>query len=82
MANLLLSGPAGAGKSALARELLAELGGAGVIVDFQAIYAALALLLRDDDGRYPPRESTHAHLLALAEYVRRAAITGRDSAGS
>ena len=72
----LLSGPAGAGKSALARQLLADLGGAGVVVDFQAIYAAMLLLLRDDDGRYPERNASQSHLLALAEYVRRAMIGG------
>ena len=71
-----MSGPAGAGKSALARTLLSELSGDGVIVDFQAIYAALLLLLRDDDGRYPERDATQSHLLALAEYARRAIITG------
>ena len=47
-----------------------------VVVDFQAIYAALLLLERGPSGRYPEREGRHAHLLSLAEYTRRAAITG------
>ena len=46
-----------------------------VVIDFQAIYASLLLLDRDDDGRYPQREGRHSHLLPLAEYVRRSAIT-------
>ena len=76
MANTLLSGPAGAGKSQLARDLLAQVQGPGAIVDFQAIYAALLLLLRGADGRYPERSPTDAHLLALTEYTRKAMISG------
>ena len=76
MANTLISGPAGAGKSRLARDLLAQAQGPGAIVDFQAIYAALLLLLRGEDGRYPERNPVDAHLLALAEYLRKAAVTG------
>ena len=76
MANTLISGPAGAGKSRLARELLAQVQGPGAIVDFQAIYASLLLLLRGPDGRYPERNPVDAHLLALSEYVRRSMITG------
>ena len=76
MAGILLSGPAGAGKSAMAKRLLENLGQPGVIVDFQAIYAALLLLDRDSDGRYPERQGRDSHLLPLAEYSRRAAITG------
>ena len=55
---------------------MAATGGDGVIVDFQAIYAALLLLNRDSDGRYPERQPNQSYLLALAEYIRRAAITG------
>ena len=76
MANTLISGPSGAGKSRLARDLLAQVQGQGAIVDFQAIYAALLLLLRGPDGRYPERNPSDAHLLALSEYTRRAMITG------
>ena len=76
MANRLISGPAGAGKSARARELLRQLQGPGAIVDFQSIYGALLLLRRSAGGRFPERDPADAHLLALAEYARRAIITG------
>ena len=78
MANTLISGPAGAGKSRLARDLLAQVQGQGAIVDFQAIYSALLLLLRGEDGRYPERNPADAHILALAEWTRRAMIAGRS----
>ena len=77
MAGLLISGPAGAGKSAVARNELRDLNGQGVVVDFQAIYAALLLLERDPStGRYPERLASQAFILPLAEYTRRAVITG------
>ena len=77
MANTLVSGPAAAGKGKLARELLAQVQGPGAIVDFQSIYAAMLLLRRDPEtGRYPERDPADAHLLALAEYVRKAMISG------
>ena len=75
MAGILLSGPAGAGKTQLARELLNQFQQPGVVADFQSIYAALLLLVRDSNGRYPPRLETHSHALAIAEYVRRAIMT-------
>ena len=76
MPNTLISGPSGAGKSQLARELLAQVQGQGAIVDFNSIYTSMLLLRRGDDGRYPERDPADAHLLALAEYVRKAMITG------
>ena len=72
----LITGPAGAGKSSRARDLLKQAAGPTAIVDFQSVYAALLLLKPGPDGRYGERDPSHAHLLALAEYVRRAAITG------
>ena len=72
MVNILLSGPAGSGKSQRARELLAEIEGLAVVVDFQAIYVALTGDVRDASGRYPLRQD---QLLPLVEYLRRAAIT-------
>ena len=65
MASVLISGPAGASKSALARQILAAArldGSLTVAADFQSIYAALALVERDPDGRYPAtRSATVAH---------------------
>ena len=72
---ILLSGPAGAGKTQIARDLLAQLP-QGVLIDFQTLYAALLGILRNADGRFPERESHRAYALAMAEYLRRAAITG------
>ena len=77
MAGILLSGPAGASKSALARRLLVERPQLAAIADFQAVYAALTGDLRGPDGRYPLRDD---RLLPLTEYVRRAIITGAVAA--
>ena len=73
MRNILLSGPAGAGKSAIARELLAARDGPAIAADFQAIVVALLLLERGGNGRYPIRPEW---VLPLAEYARRAIVTG------
>ena len=73
MPSILISGPAGASKSALARQLLADHPTLAVAADFQSIYAALALIQRDPSGRYPLRDD---RLLPIVEYVRRAVITG------
>ena len=72
--SVLLSGPAGAGKSGVARRIWIGLVAAGpaVIVDFQSIYAALTGDVRGPDGRYPLRRED---LLPTVEYVRRAALT-------
>ena len=76
MPNRLLSGPAGAGKTQEARRLL-ELSTAPLVVaDFQSILAALLLLERGQDGRYPPRNPSETWALPLAEYTRQAIITG------
>ena len=73
MPSILLSGPAGAAKSALARRLLRESPDLVAIADFQSVYAALSGDLRGPDGRFPLRDD---RLLPLTEYVRRAVITG------
>ena len=73
MPSILLSGPAGASKSALARRLLAESTELAAIADFQLVYRALTDIERGRDGRYPLRDD---RLLPLTEYVRRAIITG------
>ena len=76
MAGRLISGPAGAGKTALARLILAQLRGRGVAADFQSVYAALLLLERLPNGRYPERLASDSYVLPIAEYVRQAIITG------
>ena len=73
MPSVLLSGPAGAAKSAMARRLFEERTGLVVIADFQALYAALTGNTRGPDGRYPLRDE---RLLPLVEYTRRAVVTG------
>ena len=77
MPNVLVSGPAGGGKSDVVRrerDLLLAAGTPAIVVEFQLIYAALTGDARDPDtGRYPARDPD---LLPLVEYTRRAAITG------
>ena len=67
MANVLISGPAGSGKSAAARRLLREASEPTVAADFQSIVAAVLLQERGPDGKYPLRPD---YVLPLAEYVR------------
>ena len=81
MPSLLLSGPAGGGKSAAARELLAERSEPTIMIDFQRIYAGLLGIERLPDGRFPERLDADGYTLPLAEYVRRAAITGALAQG-
>ena len=76
MAGLLLSGPAGDGKSQAAREEMGLSIIPAVVIDFQAIYAALLLQERNEDGRYPERQARDSYLLPMAEYIRRSLITG------
>ena len=73
MAGVLLSGPAGAGKSGRARALRRELGAAAVIADFTALFAALAGVERGPDGRYPDR-GDGGGLLPLTELIRQTII--------
>ena len=76
MADALLSGPAGSGKTQEARRLIDHSAAPTVAVDFQSMYAALLLIERQPDGRYPERLARHEYMLPLVEYVRQAAITG------
>ena len=79
MPGLLLTGPAGGGKTQLARELLSQFDRPGVVADFQSILSALLLLVRNDDtGRYPDRLESQAFAMSIAEYVRRAIITAAE----
>ena len=72
---------AGAGKSAVARELMAGRSVPTVLIEFQVIYAALMGIDRLPSGRYPERRPEDAYALALTEYTRRAAITAAVTAG-
>ena len=78
MPGILLSGPAGGGKSQLARDLLRKADNPTVAADFQAIVAALLLLQRGTDGKYSPRP---AYVLPIAEYVRQSVITAANERG-
>jgi len=73
MAGLLVSGPAGGGKSQEVAAFMDSADAPVVLVDFQRIYAAISGDERDPKtGRYPSRT---AALLPIAEYLRRVAIT-------
>ncbi len=72
MASILISGPAGASKSALARRIRDSATSPTVLADFQSLYAAITGDVRGMDGRYPLRDE---RLLPTVEYMRRALIT-------
>ena len=72
MASIVLSGPAGAGKSAEAKRLLEQHPELMAIVDFQSLYVAISGDVRGPDGRYPLRNEA---LLPMVEYIRRAALS-------
>ena len=59
MADPAFSGPAGSGKTQDARRLLETATAPTVALDFQSLYAALLLLERNPDGRYPERQARH-----------------------
>ena len=71
----LISGPAGANKTAHARQLIENAATPMVAADFQSIYAALLLLERQPNGRYPERLESQAYALPMAEYLRRVIMT-------
>ncbi len=72
-ASVIIAGPAGAGKTQRARVLMAALAAAGYqpfAADFQSILAALLLLERLPDGRYPERLDDQAYAIAMVESLR------------
>ena len=82
MPSTLISGPAGAGKTAEARRILEASTEPMVAADFQTILAALTLLERQGDGRYPPRrESQASWLLPLTEFTRMTIIGAAQERG-
>lgn len=69
----ILEGPAGGGKSAVAADMLAD-GGADVLADVTALWAALGGYVRDPEtGRYPVRRDDDPALLA-ALYLQAAVV--------
>ena len=77
MPNILLSGPAGAGKSGLLQVLLAD-GPLTVGIDYQALFSALTGVVRNAAGRYPLRDAV---LVPLVDKIRLAAIELAVEAG-
>ena len=78
MASVLISGPAGAGKSQEAKRRRDAATAPTVVADFQSIVAALLAQTRGPDGKYPERPEW---ILPLAEYTRRAVITAARQRG-
>ena len=70
MPSVLISGPAGAGKSQRARELLAEASEPTVLIEFQPLYAQLLGIERLPSGRYPERQEADAFGIPLTTQVR------------
>ena len=76
--NILLSGPAGSGKSQLARDLLRQATGPMIAADFQSLTAAVLLQERGPDGKYPLRP---AWVLPIVEYIRQTVLRAARERG-
>ena len=74
MPSALLSGPAGAGKSQRARELLAEASEPTVVIEFQQTYAQILGIERLPSGRYPERQPEDDWGIPLTTRIRLAMI--------
>ena len=74
MANVLLSGPAGANKSERAREILADSTEPTVAADFTALFNAVRLIERGPGGSFPERTVADEVYLPIAESLRRETI--------
>ena len=77
---VLIEGPAGAGKSQIAAELLAA-GAVSVLSDVTILWAALSGAVRGDDGRYPERDDDD-EALSVARYVQAVAVRVALEAGA
>ena len=75
MAGVLLSGPAGAGKSQRARQLLENAATPMVAADFQTLYASLLQIERLPSGRYPERLDSQSYAIPMVEYLRQVIMT-------
>ena len=78
MSNILISGPAAAGKSQAAKRELDASPAPAVLADFQSLYIAISGDVRGPDGLYPER---NADLLPVTEFLRRATITAARQRG-
>lgn len=78
MPSVLLSGPAGAGKSQEAKRLRDAATEPTVVADFQSIVVALLQQERGPDGTYPVRPEW---VLPLAEHLRREVIDAARARG-
>ena len=79
---MLISGPAGSGKTEEARRLLAMSTEPMVAADFQSLLSSLLLQERLANGRYPRRlDSQASWLLPLTEYLRMAVIGAAAARG-
>ena len=68
--SILISGPAGAGKSQEARRLLAASSEPTILVEFQEIYATILGIERLPSGRYPEREEKDSFGIPLTTEIR------------
>ena len=78
--SVLISGPAGAGKTQRARFLQQEHG--GMVSDFQQTYADLLGIERDPaTGRYPPRRPEDRYIMSIVQEQRRVAVATAQARG-
>ncbi len=78
--SVLISGPAGAGKTQRARLLQKDHG--GLVSDFQETYADLLGIERDPStGRYPPRKPEDRYIISIVQEQRRVAIATAQARG-
>ena len=74
MAGTLVSGPAGAGKSAQVKVIVDAADEPTIVADFSRIWQAISGVERDQDGKLPERDDSWNWILPLTEFLRRAAI--------